>query len=242
MFYVYIHNELFRKRNQNMRKCLFILGILIFSLELSYAQKFSLPSQKKNSSFIKPEISKQSINQQHHISLKTNLLYDVLLIPNIGLDFYLKNNWSLSGNWMYAWWKNNNRHRFWRVYGGDIEVRRWFGVRASEKSLTGHHLGLYAGIVTYDFEWEHRGYLGDRWSYGGGISYGYAVPIARRLNLDFSIGVGYLGGEYKEYLPIDTHYVWQSTKQRHWFGPTKAEISLVWLIGANNFNRRKVSK
>ncbi len=30
---------------------------------------------------------------------------------------------------------------------------------------------------------------------------------------------------------IDTHDVWQSTHNRRWFTvPTKAEISLVWLI------------
>ena len=97
-------------------------------------------------------------------------------------------------------------------------------------------------IVTYDFELGGRGYLGDKWSYHAGIEYGYAHPIARRLNLEFNIGIGYLGGEYKEYLPIDNHYVWQATKRRHWFGPTKAEISLVWLIGRGNINQGKGGK
>jgi hypothetical protein len=57
------------------------------------------------------------------------------------------------------------------------------------------------------------------------------MPIGRRLNLDFSIGLGFQDGEYKEYLPMDDHYVWQATHKRHWWGPTKAEISLVWLLG-----------
>ena len=38
---------------------------------------------------------------------------------------------------------------------------------------------------------------------------------------------------------MDDHYVWTSTKMRHWFGPTKLEISLVWLIGNGNFNSKK---
>ncbi|MCD8273384.1 MAG: DUF3575 domain-containing protein, partial [Alistipes sp.] len=25
----------------------------------------------------------------------------------------------------------------------------------------------------------------------------------------------------------------------HWFGPTKAEISLVWLLGRGNYNEKK---
>ena len=178
----------------------------------------------------------------YYLSIKTNMLYDLLLVPNIGVEVYLGKSWSAGGNWMYAWWKTDRKHRYWRTYGGDLYLRRWLGSKAKAKPLTGHHLGLYGGIVTYDFELGGRGYLGDKWSYHAGIEYGYAHPIARRLNLEFNIGIGYLGGEYKEYLPIDNHYVWQATKRRHWFGPTKAEISLVWLIGRGNINQGKGGK
>lgn len=174
-----------------------------------------------------------------YMALKTNMLYDVLATPNIGIEFYIGNNFSVAANWMYAWWKNDNRHRYWRIYGGDIAIRKWFGAKADAKPLTGHHLGIYGQMVTYDFEFGNRGYLADRWSYAGGVEYGYALPIARRLNIDFTIGIGYLGGKYKEYLPIDDHYVWQETKQRHWFGPTKVEVSLVWLLGYGNNNEKK---
>lgn len=177
-----------------------------------------------------------------YMAVKTNLLYDAALVPNLGVEFYLKKGWSLSANWMYAWWKSDRKHRYWRVYGGDVSVRKYLGRRAAEKPLTGHHLGLYGQILTYDLEWGGRGYLGDRWNYAAGLEYGYSWPVARRLNLDFAIGVGYLGGEYKEYVPMDNHYVWQATKQRHWFGPTKAEVSLVWLLGRGNVNAGKGGK
>ena len=38
------------------------------------------------------------------------------------------------------------------IYGGDVELRRWFGRRAVEKPFSGHHVGLYGQIVTYAFE------------------------------------------------------------------------------------------
>ena len=82
-----------------------------------------------------------------------------------------------------------------------------------------------------DFDLGGRGYLGDKWSWGFGVNAGYSKNIARRLNLDFTVSAGYLTGEYKEYLPIVDCYVWQVTKNRNWIGPTKAEISLVWLLG-----------
>ena len=188
------------------------------------------------------EVPVKAPKKPFYLSVKTNMLYDAALVPNIGAEFYLGKGWSVGGNWMYAWWKSDRKHNYWRVYGGDLNVRKYFGARAKEKPLTGHHLGVYGGIVTYDFELGGRGYLGDKWSYHAGIEYGYSLPVAKRLNIDFGIGIGYLGGEYKEYLPMDGHYVWQATKQRHWFGPTKAEVSLVWLIGRGNTNKGKGGK
>lgn len=102
-------------------------------------------------------------------------------------------------------------------------------------------------MLTYDFEFGGKGYMGGRpggslWeksNYGFGLEYGYSLAIGRRLNLDFSLGVGYLGGTYYEYAPMDGHYVWEATKNRRWFGPTKAEVSLVWLLGRGNYNDKK---
>ena len=113
--------------------------------------------------------------------------------------------------------------------------------------LTGHHLGIYGQVLTYDFEAGGRGYMGgepggtlfDRANFAGGVEYGYSLPVARRLNLDFTLGIGYMGGKYYEYKPIDDCYVWQATKQRHYFGPTKLEVSLVWLLGRDNINKGK---
>ena len=185
-----------------------------------------------------------------YMTLKTNLLYDVALVPNIGAEFYLGRGWSLGGNWMYAWWNSDKRHNYWRLYGGELEIRKYFGRRAAEKPLTGHHLGLYGQLFTYDFELGGTGYMGgkpggtlwEKMNYAVGLEYGYSLPVARRLNLDFVIGVGYWGGEYHTYDPVDDHYVWKETRQRHWFGPTKAEISLVWLIGRGNYNEKKGGK
>lgn len=185
-----------------------------------------------------------------YMALKTNLLYDAALIPNLGAEFYVGRGWSVGGSWMYAWWNSDRKHRYWRTYGGELDIRKYFGRRTGEKPLTGHHLGLYGQMLTYDFELGGKGYMGGRpggtlWNkmhWGVGLEYGYSLPIGRRLNLDFGIGVGYLGGEYREYTPQDGHYLWQRTKKRHWFGPTKAEVSLVWLIGRGNYNEKKGGK
>lgn len=170
-----------------------------------------------------------------YMALKTNALYDLALIPNIGAEFYLGKGWSISGNWQYAWWHNDNTHYYYRTYGGEIDLRKYFGEKALQKPLTGHHFGFYLQGVTYDFEFGGTGNL-SKFSYGAGVEYGYSLPVAKRLNLDFGVGIGYFGGEYKKYDPQDGHYVWKQTLRRNFFGPTKAEISLIWLLGRGNTN------
>lgn len=203
------------------------------SLETSFVEPSGISISAKR------DVMQEVRKKPWYVGVKTNMLYDAMLVPNGGLEIYLGKNWSIDAYWMYAWWKSDRVHNYWRTYGGDVELRKWLGSAARRKPLTGHHIGAYAQIVTYDFELGGRGYLADRWSYAAGMSYGYSLPVAKRLNIDFSIGLGYMGGEYKEYLPLDGHYVWQSTKRRHWIGPTKAEISLVWLIGRGNTNKTR---
>lgn len=97
-----------------------------------------------------PEISVNAVPQPRkapspfYMSLRTNMLYDLGLVPNIGADFYLGKNFSLSAFWTYAWWKTDRKHWYWRTYGGDIALRYWFGKAAAAKPLTGHHIGIYA--------------------------------------------------------------------------------------------------
>ncbi len=182
-----------------------------------------------------------------YMSLRTNMLYDLLALPSVGAEFYVGRNFSVGAEWTYGWWKTDRTHRYWRAYGGNLIVRRWFGRKAEEKPLTGHHLGLYAGIFTYDFEFGGTGYMGgrpggtlwDRSMKTAGIEYGYSLPVARRLNIDFTIALGYVGGKYVKYEPKGDCYAWKSTHRLTWFGPTKAEISLVWLLGHDNVNKKK---
>lgn len=173
-----------------------------------------------------------------YLAARTNLLYDAAVIPNIGLEVPLGKNWTLNADWFYTWFKNDDRHRYWQGYGGYFGVRKYFGAGSEENPFTGHHLGAYGLMMTYDVEFGGRGYQSPDWGFGGGIEYGYSMPIARRFNLDFSLGVGYQDGKYHEYLPMDGHYVWQSTHHRNWFGPTKAEVSLKWLIGRGNVHHK----
>lgn len=192
-------------------------------------------------------ITPSQYRKTRYMDIQTNMIYDALLIPNIGIEYYLGKNWSVTTNIIYGWWNSDQHHWYWRAYGMDIGVRKWVGKASKKKPLTGHHIGAYGQLFTFDFETGNRGYMGgepggtlwNKMNYIIGAEYGYSMPVAQRLNIDFTMGMGYWGGTYHEYEPVGKQYVWRATKQRHWFGPTKVGISLVWLIGNGHCNKKK---
>lgn len=172
-------------------------------------------------------------------AVKTNMLYDVSITPNVGIEFYVAPNVSINANWAYAWWNKDRNSFYWRAYGGDLEARYYFRRWPTRKlrldhAFSGHHIGLYGLLATYDYEFGNNGQQGAKWNYGGGIAYGYSLPITQHLNIDFSLGLGCLYGDYYKYEPSTTKYddyYWLSTNRRKYWGPTKAEVSLVWVLG-----------
>lgn len=177
--------------------------------------------------------------RQHRplLALKTNLLFDLALVPNIEIEVPLgkQNRWSVNGEWMFPWWLIDHDKYCLQILSGGVEGRYWLGnrfKRLSRPALTGHFLGFYAGGGKYDLQWETDGYQGEFYI-ASGISYGYSTRIGRHLNLEFSIGIGLLRTNYEYYHAIDHYHtlLWQNNGNYTWFGPTKAKISLVWVWG-----------
>lgn len=159
--------------------------------------------------------------------LRNNLLYDVLLVPNIGLEFALGRRFSLAADGGCGWWDIDYKHRYWRFATAQVELRYWTNWDTNTFRYRGHHFGIYGALYRYDFEFGATGYQG-KLNYGGGLSWGYAARLNRRLSLDFTVGVGYIGGQYIKYVPDNGLYRRTATVNRHYVGPSKLELSLVW--------------
>lgn len=184
-----------------------------------------------------------NVKRPNYYAVKTNLLADGILIPNLAFEYDLGNRWSIEVEGHWAWWNTRRTHKnCWRFQEVGVEMRKWLGNK-ERTPLTGHYLGLYGAAGTYDVRFGGRtGNLSDM-SYSFGISYGYSMPIVRSWNLEFGIGLGYMGGEYQryEYNEEFNCFPWLSDERRHYFGPTKAKVSLVWLIGKGK-NEEKESR
>lgn len=168
------------------------------------------------------------------IAIKTNLVHDAILTPDLGIEVVLPANFSVSLTGTYAWWSNDSRHRYWRIRMGVAEARYWFGGCADCRFLTGHHAGIYASLFDYDFEFGGRGWQSPDASFGVGIAYGYSIKISRNLNLDFGLRAGYSAGTLIKYKPQCDTYVCTDRSYQHRFGLTGVAVSLVWFPGRHS--------
>lgn len=178
-------------------------------------------------------------------ALKTNLLFDLALAPNIELEVPFGKDMLYSAmiEWWTPWyvWHNNSRAYEFQTLG--LELRRWFrNCRKGLPPLSGTFVGVYYANGKYDLEWNSDGDQGEFNSVGATI--GYSWVLHKYLNLEASFSAGVFWGPRRHYKGMfdDTHLIWQYTGHTTYVGPTKAKISLVWLIGPGKkaaVNRRK---
>lgn len=159
----------------------------------------------------------------HRMALKSNLIYDVVLMPSLEVEYRFNDKWSIMLEGDMAWWKNTHKDKYYQLATISPEGRYWF---KTKKTWHGHFVDVFGGFTWYDLENGNRGYKGE--AQMAGLTYGYMFPITRVLSFEASVGVGYLHTKYQEYLPIDGHFVYQQTSNMNYFGPLKLKFSLVW--------------
>lgn len=178
------------------------------------------------------------------LALRTN----VLAVPfaNVGIEVPIGENWSVGADWYSPWiWREKHNKDIdmngwcFEFQAADIEARYWFhnSRKKPQARLLGHSLGAYAAVGHYDFEQDWSGHQGEFWN--AGVDYLYAAPIfGGRMHLEFELGVGYI---YSDAQPYDCFIAGEKcfrqkgvTKKIRWFGPTRAQVSLVLPIYVNN--------
>lgn len=158
------------------------------------------------------------------LAVKTNLLYWAALTPNIGVDFYLSRHSSLGIEGAYAdWTQKSGKQRNWGIGMAAIEYRYWL-----RNTSSGHFFGAHAGWATYNLKFDDTGHQGQ--AYGGGILYGYALPVTKHINIEFMAAIGYVEtNNVENYKPIaEGGYILASKKDVQYFGPTKIAINFVY--------------
>lgn len=169
-----------------------------------------------------------------NVALKTNLLYDALLSPTLGIEAGVAPKWTIDlsatiNNWPVK------EHR-WKQWMVQPEVRYWFCQRFS-----GHFLGFHGIGGQYNFGnlknnikflgtdfsklSDHR-YQG--WMAGAGIGYGYSWILSRHWNFEAEIGIGWIYTQSDVYNCANCGKKIRSNVPHNYVGPTKAALNIIY--------------
>ena len=175
--------------------------------------------------------------KSQQVAVKTNLLYGAYTAtPNMGLEIRLAkastldigvgyNPWNLNGSTA-----NNKKLVHWL---GQVEYRHWLCQRFTGHFFGVHALGTQFNIAGHELplllEKGSKNYRYQGYGYGGGISYGYNFFLGKRWGLEATIGMGYARLHYDKYDCVKCGAK-IGADVKNYFGPTKAGISLVYII------------
>lgn len=164
------------------------------------------------------------------VALKSNLLYDATTSINAGIEIGLSPKLSidLSGNVNPWGFSNNRKLKHWMV---QPELRFW-----SCQRFSGSFWGIHAHYARYNvsrlpgmFSENMRKNRYEGWLAGAGVGYGYHWILGNHWSLEAEIGVGYAHLEYRKY-PCATCGAKLKSDKKEYIGPTKAAISLIYII------------
>lgn len=176
-------------------------------------------------------------------AVKTNALYWASATPNLGVEVAMGERWTFEVEGGYNPWTFNNeknmKARHWLV---SPEFRYWFC-----NSFQGHFIGINGNCTQFNIgavpvpvqkafislndstELDLEKSRVEGWAVGAGLTYGYAFPIARRWNMEFTAGFGYWYSVYNQYESRKCG-LFQETVQKHALGLTSLGISFIYMI------------
>jgi hypothetical protein len=156
-------------------------------------------------------------------SLRTNLLYWAVALPNLGVEWKPSESTGILLNGAqnhWVWSDENKQYRTWLL---QPEIRRYFGENRQWFAGVEGHIG------ELNFKFDDTGYQGN--VLGGGIIGGYHLRLSKRCDMDFSLGLGYTQLKYETYYRSNNVIVHKkSNMQKNIFAPTQAGVSLIFKL------------
>ena len=183
-----------------------------------------------------------SVNAQR-IGVKTNALYLATSTPTIGLEYAFADRFSLELEGGYnPWTLDSDRNMKVKHFLVSPEVRYWFC-----EAFNGHFIGINANYTLFNLSGvdvpavffpsarsamvleDLKNRRSEGWAAGAGLTYGCVWPIARRWNLECTVGLGYWYTDYDKFESRKCG-LFQEHVSHGAFGPTALGISFIYLI------------
>ena len=189
-------------------------------------------------------------------AVKSNLPLLAAMAPNVQVEIPLgdSNHWSLEGEAIFPWWTFQHHAYSEELLNFGLEIRYWPGRRIYHPCLDGWHIGLAGAFGYYDLGWKSKGYQGEHvnayFNFGWQHRWGYD----KRWGLDMGIGFGaiitprhryYIGSSLfpeNHTEEHDYHLMYQEHGDNVLPGPTHANVTLMYFLDWNTYNKKGVRR
>lgn len=148
------------------------------------------------------------------------------ITPNLGVELYFRNRWSIEGVYSYSNWNTfTGDNQLWAVSQGSIEPRYWF---KNGGVFCGFFLGVYGQYGSYDIQTQDSGNTGA--FFGTGLSSGYLCKLSQHWALELGVRAGYRQVSNTLYDIEQGHDYYNRESVRSNFLP-QVKLSIVYRIG-----------
>lgn len=132
--------------------------------------------------------------------IKTNSVGAALAIANLSLEFDFAKRWSLDIPVFYSAWNYFKPTIKFRTLALQPELRFWFK-EGHSKFYIGAHGGAAYYNLAFDGAYRYQDMNGEKPALGGGIGFGYRLPISKngRWSVDFGLGAGIYKAPYDKF-------------------------------------------
>ena len=172
------------------------------------------------------------------LNVRTNLLYDMGTVLNVGVEYYFRNpHWSLVGHYTFPWWSNDKYYYYLQILDWNIEARYYM---QHSKYHAGWYVAPYVHWNLYDISLDaERGWQGE--GRGCGLTLGHAFRVGdnQRWKVECFFRLGYFHSLYDPYHASDPfngkyYYDWPWAPENfvprnyrlQWIGPTGAGVTV----------------
>lgn len=162
------------------------------------------------------------------VAVSTDVLMDALLTPSVGGELVVGERTSIG---LSLFGNHNPWGKTMKIMGLQPEWRYYFSGRPMHR----HFVGIGGLGAQYDITWKGKVYDGS--AAGIGLTFGYVLPLSKRLNVDFHAGLGVIYYRQKEYFEADHYdidFAYGSTAQANASGyvllPTRIGVSVSYIL------------
>lgn len=201
---------------------------------------------------IASSIIEEAVTLYPVLSIKTNLLYDAVVIPGQGykpvlngiVEYYPRqSNWTALFEYDAPWYSNVEDHFYFQAINAQLEARRYF---TNDFSHNGLYASAYVAANLYDFNFDKKADMGKQGEGASiGFGFGWVKPISQngKWKIELSSKFGFYESHYDNYhagSPFGGkyYYNWDGDNNDfvrrnwrfRWFGPTGLGVTLSYDI------------